>query len=105
MVQSNRPLRPKEAGELRPGNQNLAFEPPEPFVDVEKASEFLSLRPRRIMELARKGTLPAYPIGAGRRRVWRFRLSELASAIARNKVFASPQTQDEQYPRQSPAPQ
>ena len=54
---------------------------PEPFVDAEQAGRFLSLRPRRVLELARTGTIPAYPLGDGRRRVWRFRLSELASAL------------------------
>ena len=54
---------------------------PEPFVDAQKAAEFLSLRPRRVLELARMGIIPAYPLGAGRRRVWRFRLSELATAL------------------------
>jgi hypothetical protein len=55
---------------------------PEPFVDAAKASEFLSLKPRRVLELARTGELPAYPLGTGKRRVWRFRLSELAAALA-----------------------
>jgi len=55
--------------------------PPEAFVDATRAGEFLSLKPRRVLELARAGHLPAYPIGAGKRRVWRFRLSELATAL------------------------
>lgn len=55
---------------------------PEAFVDAIAAGEFLSLRPRRVLELAREGSIPAYPLGHGSRRVWRFRLSELATAIA-----------------------
>ena len=55
---------------------------PEPFVDAEKAAAFLSLRPRRVLELARAGSIPAYPLGDGQRRVWRFRLSEVACAVA-----------------------
>ena len=55
---------------------------PEPFVDAEKTAAFLSVRPRRVLELARAGTIPAYPLGDGQRRVWRFRLSEVASALA-----------------------
>jgi hypothetical protein len=58
----------------------------EPFVDAETAAEFLSLRPRRVLELARQGLIPAYPLGEGLRRVWRFRLSELASAICERGV-------------------
>jgi len=70
---------------------------PEPFVDAEKAAAFLSLRPRRMLELARAGTIPTYPLGDGERRVWRFRLSEVASAIAgsHHKVHST---------RQFPAP-
>ena len=61
----------------------------ERFVDADVAAEFLSLTRRRVLELARAGKLPGHPIGAGVRRVWRFRLSELAAAVARN-VFTSP---------------
>jgi Helix-turn-helix domain len=56
--------------------------PPEPFVDAVRAADFLSLKPRRVLELARSGELPAYPLGTGKRRVWRFRLSELALAVS-----------------------
>ncbi len=55
---------------------------PEPFVDAEKAAVFLSLRPRRVLELARAGSIPAYPFGDGQRRIWRFRLTEVASAVS-----------------------
>ena len=70
---------------------------PEPFVDAEKAAAFLSLRPRRLLELARAGTIPAYPLGDRQRRVWRFRLSEVASAIADSHHGVH-------FPRQFPAP-
>jgi Helix-turn-helix domain len=60
--------------------------PPEPFVDADRAAEFLSLKPRRLLELARSGKLPGYPLGNGLRRVWRFRLSELATAMARRST-------------------
>ena len=54
---------------------------PEPFVDARRAAEFLCLTPRRVLELARKGRIPAHPLGDGVRKVWRFRLSELAAAM------------------------
>lgn len=54
----------------------------EPFVDAEKAAEFASMRRRRLLELARRGLIPAHPIGDGQRRQWLFRLSEIASALA-----------------------
>jgi hypothetical protein len=79
-----------------PGQYSSAsLEPLEPFVDAAKAAEFLCLRPRRVLELARQGLIPAYPVGDGRRRVWRFRLLELASAIRSRGV---------DYARQSAAP-
>ena len=53
----------------------------EPFVDAVAAGAFLQLRPRRVLDMARRAEIPAYPLGQGKRRVWRFRLSELASAI------------------------
>ena len=56
----------------------------EGFVDADEAGKFLSLNRRRILELARAGKLPAHPIGDGARRVWRFRLSELANTLAKN---------------------
>ena len=56
--------------------------PLEQFVDADEAGKFLSLTRRRILELARAGRLPGHPIGDGARRVWRFRLSELAAAIS-----------------------
>jgi hypothetical protein len=68
---------------------------PEPFVDAIEAGRFLRLRPRRVLELARRGVLPAYPLGDGERRVWRFRLSEVASAVRSRAVNSA---------RQSPAP-
>jgi hypothetical protein len=40
-----------------------ALKAPEPFVDAEEAGRFLSLRPRRVLELARKGILPGHPLG------------------------------------------
>jgi hypothetical protein len=65
----------------------------EGFVDADEAGKFLSLNRRRILELARAGKLPGHPIGDGARRVWRFRLSELAAAVAQTQKswFASRQ--------------
>ena len=63
----------------------------ERFVDGDEAATFLSLTRRRILELARAGRLPAYPIGDGMRRVWRFRLSELAAAMTSTVFTSSPE--------------
>jgi helix-turn-helix protein len=60
---------------------NLRQSHPEPFVDAEQAGKFLQLPRRRVLQLARQGKLPAYPIGKGLRKMWRFRLSDLAAAM------------------------
>ncbi len=57
----------------------------EPFVDANKAAEFLGITRRRLLELARAGQIPAHPIGCGKRKTWRFRLSEIAAAISTAK--------------------
>jgi len=67
----------------------------EPFVDAAAVGDFLQLRRRRVLELARQGVIPAYPLGTGSRRVWRFRFSEVATALGSSRV---------NYSRQSPAP-
>jgi hypothetical protein len=59
----------------------------ESFVDADQAAKFLYLSRRRILDLARAGKLPGHPIGDGSRRVWRFRLTELAAAIASTQKF------------------
>ena len=51
------------------GNTAKAPTQEERFVDAVEAGKFLHLRPRRVLELARHGDLPAYPLGQGTRRV------------------------------------
>ena len=63
---------------------------PEPFVDATRAAEFLSVTPRYLLDLARRRLLPAYPLGIGCRRQWRFRLSELASALSGQENLREP---------------
>jgi hypothetical protein len=57
----------------------------EPFVDASKGGEFLGITRRRMLELARTGKIPGHPMGLGKRKTWRFRLSELAEAMAAEK--------------------
>lgn len=55
----------------------------EPFVSADDAAMFLSVKRRYLLELARRGISGAYGLGTGKRRkIWVFRLSELATAIA-----------------------
>lgn len=72
-------------------SQPTAMEPftadTEPFVSASAAATFTSLKRRYVLELARKGIAGAYAIGTGRKRkIWVFRLSELAQAIAGKKT-------------------
>jgi hypothetical protein len=60
----------------------------EPFVDANRAAEFLVMTRRQLLEMARAGQIPAHPIGQGRRRQWRFRLSELAEALVAKTAVA-----------------
>jgi helix-turn-helix protein len=58
---------------------------PELFVDARCVAEWLGITPRRVLEMARKRQIPAYPLGTGRRKTWRFRLSEVSAAIVTKK--------------------
>jgi excisionase family DNA binding protein len=61
----------------------------EPFVDGNRAAEFLCVTRRRVLAMARAGELPAHAIGEGERKMWRFRLSELAEAFVAKKPAAN----------------
>ena len=59
----------------------------EPFVSADEAAQFLSIKRRYLLELARSGIAGAYAIGTGRKRkIWVFRLSELAASVVRNET-------------------
>jgi excisionase family DNA binding protein len=56
---------------------------PEPFVTADDIAEHLKVTRRQVLEMARKGLIPAYPLGVGEhRRVWRYKISEVDAAIA-----------------------
>jgi excisionase family DNA binding protein len=62
---------------------------PEPFVTADEAARFLCVKRRYLLELARRGIIGAYPLGTGRKRkIWVFRLSELADSVPRNETLA-----------------
>ncbi len=59
----------------------------EPFVSAEVAAHFLCVKHRFLLELARRGIAGAYPLGTGnKRKVWVFRLSELATSVVKNET-------------------
>lgn len=58
---------------------------PEPFVDADAVAAFLRVERRQVLEMARRKVIPAHPLmgqGKGTRNTWRFRLTEVADAIA-----------------------
>jgi hypothetical protein len=76
---ANRSTRQSDSCDNNPPFQRVHEEH---FVDAEAASAFLSITRRQLLAMARNGAVPAYPSSLGsRRKQWRFRLSELATAI------------------------
>jgi len=60
---------------------------PEPFVSSDEAAQFLCVKRRYLLELARRGIAGAYPLGTGgKRKIWVFRLSKLAASVVRNET-------------------
>jgi hypothetical protein len=52
--------------------------PHEPFVGAERAASFLDMPRKTLLGLARRGRIPAHGIpGKGKKRAWRFLISEL----------------------------
>lgn len=58
----------------------------EQFVDGQRAADFLGVPRKTLLNLARRGSVPAHPIGDGMRHTWRFRLSELSFWIQSKTV-------------------
>jgi excisionase family DNA binding protein len=62
----------------------------EPYVSPEEAAGFLKTNRLNVIRMARSGSLPAYPLGAGKRHQWRFKLSELDKHMQRELNSAHP---------------
>jgi hypothetical protein len=55
---------------------------PEPFVPAEVAANFLGIKRRLLLAMARRGFAGSYPVGTGDfRKVWVFRIGELEAAL------------------------
>ena len=64
-------------------NANIQFAQPEHFVDANALAEHLNITRRQVLEMTRRGSIPAHPLGIGNiRKVWRYKISEVESAIA-----------------------
>lgn len=51
----------------------------EPFINVDEAARFLSMKRLRVVRLARQKRIPAHPFPRGRGNDWFFLKSELAA--------------------------
>jgi hypothetical protein len=50
------------------------------FLNAEQAAQFLGgLNSRTVTRWSREGYLPAYPLGEGKRRIWRYLREDLAA--------------------------
>jgi hypothetical protein len=76
------------SSKLEVGNVEVMGSPgTEPFVSADQAAQFLCVKRRFLLELARRGIAGAYGLGTGsKRKVWVFRLSELAASVERNEI-------------------
>lgn len=65
----------------------------ESFVDVGEAGRFLCLSPSQIRRLVESGRIPGHNYGIGKRKFWRFKLSELAIPVS-SEASSVPRNQD-----------
>jgi Helix-turn-helix domain len=62
---------------------NAGFFQPEPYVTADDLAAHLNITRRQVLEMTRRGLIPARPLGVGKsRHVWRYKISEVESAIA-----------------------
>jgi excisionase family DNA binding protein len=57
---------------------------PEPFVDSDAAAKHLGVSDKTIRNLAAAGRIPGTNLGTGKRALWRFKISELDTHMAKN---------------------
>jgi hypothetical protein len=70
-----------------PGSDHLTIPrgQPERFVDATKAAEYLCCSRKHLLKLSVHGKIPAHPLpGSGKRRTWRYLLSELRDWMLSN---------------------
>jgi predicted DNA-binding transcriptional regulator AlpA len=77
-----------KCGFVQSGDMMQSSNNHEPFVDSEQAGKFLSFHPKTVERWARQGVLPAHPAGIGKRKFWRFLISELDEWMKSNVISA-----------------
>jgi hypothetical protein len=62
---------------------NVGPFPPESYVTADDIAAHLKITRRQVLEMTRRGLIPAHPLGIGKsRHVWRYKISEVESGIA-----------------------
>ena len=61
----------------------------ERFMDADEAATVLGVHPKTLQRWSRQGVVPAHPIGEGRRKYWRYLVSEL-EAWLRDRTAQTP---------------
>jgi excisionase family DNA binding protein len=75
---------------------------PEHFVTADDIAAHLKITRRQVLEMTRRGLIPAHALGVGEhRKVWRFKISEVEAALASNgrKLPAAPSIDNSLAPR------
>lgn len=73
---------------------------PEPYVSADRAASFLDMPRKTLLGLARRGKLPGHGVpGKGRKKSWRFRLSELDRWMRTEVTWISDQGRFEERKR------
>jgi excisionase family DNA binding protein len=62
---------------MNPAANKKDFDSIEPYVGPDEAANFLGITRLKVIRMARAGLLPAHPMGSGKRRQWRYKLSQL----------------------------
>ena len=60
------------------------------WLTVKEAAAYLQVKPRTLLKWVNEGRIPAFALSGTKRRVWRFRQSDLDSALLARPVLPSP---------------
>lgn len=78
------------------GNDQKLAMPPEPYVDANAVAQHIQGTRRQVLDLTRRGLIPAYPVDPTvRRKQWRYKLSEVDAAIAARLYNRNRQPRDQ----------
>jgi excisionase family DNA binding protein len=92
--------RPADGVDNRPAPQETHPAPPVsvqpvPWLTVEEAAQYLSVKPRTLLLRTRQGKVRGYPLSGTRRHVWRYRYADLDAAMLHMPSVALPKRRDE----------